>query len=70
MENLMTITNEPDYSILFHFEDGVTGEDFTVSLATLLQCLCIADHHQLVPPLDQGWTESNIPPILREITHT
>ncbi|MCB1622307.1 MAG: hypothetical protein KDI44_16390 [Thiothrix sp.] len=70
----MAITPEPDPPLLveldtlFEFEapagagDGAT---FVVSLATLLQCLCIAEQRFLVPPLDPDWEARTIPPTLR-----
>lgn len=58
--------NPPDLWALFEFHDSKTGEEFGVSLATLLQCLCIAEQCHLVPPLETDWELRTIPPVLRE----
>jgi len=55
----------PDLGAVFEFEDARTGESFGVSLATLLQCLCIAEQRHLVPPLEADWESRTIPPALR-----
>lgn len=58
----------PDFSAVFEFEDRRTGETFGVSLATLLQCLCIAEQRHLVPPFERDWEATTIPPALRAIS--
>ncbi|QTR51594.1 hypothetical protein [Candidatus Thiothrix anitrata] len=54
-----------DFEVLFEFADAKTGEAFGVSLATLLQCLCIAEQRYLVPPFEPDWEWKVIPPTLR-----
>jgi hypothetical protein len=54
-----------NFGALFEFGDAKTGESFGVSLATLLQCLCIAEQRYLVPPLEPDWETQVIPPVLR-----
>lgn len=57
----------PDLCAIFAFEDRA-HQEFGVSLATLLQCLCIAEQRHLVPPFDPDWERATIPPALRERT--
>jgi hypothetical protein len=57
-----------DFGTLFEFGDNHTGEAFGVSLATLLQCLCITEQRYLVPPLDSAWEALAIPPVLRAMS--
>lgn len=57
-----------DFGTLFEFGDVKTGEAFGVSLATLLQCLCIAEQRCLVPPLEPDWEAQAIPAALRAYT--
>ncbi|MDD5395322.1 MAG: hypothetical protein PHE17_20045 [Thiothrix sp.] len=59
-----------DFGALFEFGDGRTGESFGVSLATLLQCLCIAEQRYLVPPFEPDWEIQTIPPALRAMAVT
>lgn len=59
------LPNLPDLSTLFEFEDGSTGESFGVSLATLLQCLCIMEQCYIVPPFESEWEAITVPPVLR-----
>lgn len=54
-----------DFGALFEFGDNKTGETFGVSLATLLQCLCITEQHYLIPPFEPDWEVQAIPPVLR-----
>lgn len=54
-----------DFAALFEFVDSKTGDAFGVSLATLLQCLCIAEQHYLVPPFEPGREALTIPAALR-----
>lgn len=61
------VCQAPDLRAVFEFEDGRTGESFGVSLATLLQCLCIAEQRHLVPPLEADWELRTIPPALRRL---
>ncbi|WNV05836.1 hypothetical protein RP726_05305 [Candidatus Methylospira mobilis] len=60
----------PDLSMLFEFQDNRTGEFFCVSLATLLQCLCIIEQRYIVPPLEPEWEAVTIPPLLRAMAAT
>ncbi|OQX01777.1 MAG: hypothetical protein BWK73_44980 [Thiothrix lacustris] len=60
-----TVVFPVDFGTLFEFVDSNTGEAFGVSLATLLQCLCIAEQRYLVPPLEPDWEGQMIPPALR-----
>lgn len=55
-----------DLGTVFEFAAGATGEPFGVTLATLLQCLCIAQKKGFVPPFEADWVEVMIPPILHE----
>ncbi|WNV05911.1 hypothetical protein RP726_05725 [Candidatus Methylospira mobilis] len=57
--------NLPDLSTLFEFEDSRSGESFGVSLATLLQCLCVIEQRYIVPPFESEWEAQTIPPVLR-----
>ncbi|BAP88338.1 uncharacterized protein E1O_12070 [Burkholderiales bacterium GJ-E10] len=56
----------PDLFALFAFEERGLGE-FGVSLATLLQCLCIAEQRHLVPPFDPDWERATLPLALRKM---
>lgn len=58
----------PDYWAIFEFQDSNTCETFSVSLATLLQCLCIAEQRHIVPPFEAEWEVKTIPPSLREMS--
>lgn len=58
----------PDLWAVFEFQDGGTGQTFGVSLATLLQCLCIAERHRIVPPFEEAWEAATIPPALRAMS--
>ena len=58
----------PDLWAVFEFQDGGTGETFGVSLATLLQCLCIAEQRHIVPPFEETWEAVAIPPALRAMS--
>lgn len=55
-----------DYGAVFEFTDSRTGDSFGVTLATVLQCLCIAEQRFLVPSLDKEWEAATIPPVIRE----
>lgn len=55
----------PDLWAIFEFQDTSTDQAFGVSLATLLQCLCIAEQCHLVPPFEAAWEVATIPPALR-----
>lgn len=57
-----------DLSAIFEFRDVRTGVTAGVSLATLLQCLCIAEDRHLVPPFEPAWEVMTIPPILRSMS--
>ena len=58
----------PDFATLFKFEEVKTKKTFGVSLATLLQCLCIAEQRHLVPPFEAAWEAISIPKTLREMS--
>lgn len=62
------INSPPDFWAIFEFQDGNNGETFGVSLATLLQCLCIAEQRHIVPPFEADWEVKTIPPALREMS--
>jgi hypothetical protein len=64
------ITNPvpPDLAAVFEFHDSHAGTRLGVSLATLLQCLCIAEQCHLVPPLEADWELKTLPPALRELS--
>lgn len=57
-----------DLSAIFEFRDSHAGVTAGVSLATLLQCLCIAEDRHLVPPFEPAWEVMAIPPILRSMS--
>ncbi|WP_368759036.1 hypothetical protein [Pseudomonas aeruginosa] len=58
----------PDLGAVFEFHDNRTGLSLGVYLATLLQCLCIAEQRHLVPPLEPDWEAETLPPALREMS--
>ena len=58
----------PDLSAIFEFQDTRTDQTFGVSLATFLQCLCIAEQRHLVPPFEEAWEAATIPPALRAMS--
>ena len=60
----------PDLGALFEFEDTRSGRRFTVSLAVLLQCLCIAEAHMTVPPFEAELEFATIPDQLRAMART
>jgi hypothetical protein len=57
----------PDLTAVFEFEDQQTGASVGVTLATLLQCLCIAQERCLVPPFEPEWEAATIDPVIREM---
>ncbi|CZT26104.1 hypothetical protein PCPL58_p3084 (plasmid) [Pseudomonas cerasi] len=57
----------PDLGAIFEFQDSRAGTSLGVSLATLLQCLCIAEQRNLVPPFEADWAVETIPPALLEM---
>lgn len=61
-------SSPPDFGAVFEFQDSRSGEIFGISLATLLQCLCIAEQRHLVPPFEVNWEVKTIPPALREMS--
>lgn len=61
-------SSSPDFGAVFEFQDSNSGETFGVSLATLLQCLCIAEQRHIVPPFEEDWEVNTIPPALREMS--
>jgi hypothetical protein len=54
-----------NYGTIFDFSNAQNATQVGVSLATLLQCLCIAEQRHLVPPLEPEWEQMTIPSILR-----
>lgn len=56
----------PDFGALVEFQNAETGQSFFVSVATLLQCLCIAEEQLIVPPFEPEWEALCIPPELRK----
>ncbi len=58
----------PDFGAVFEFQDSNSKETFGVSLATLLQCLCIAEQQHIVPPFEKDWEANTVPPALREMS--
>lgn len=56
----------PDFGALIGFQNAETGEAFVITVATLLQCLCIAEEQLIVPPFEPVWSVVCIPTILRE----
>jgi len=64
--SMTSTTVTPDFGALIEFEDSRTQSSFVVTMATLLQCLCIAEEHLLVPPFEAEWAATTIPPVLRE----
>lgn len=67
-QDVMTGPLPPDLAAVFEFHDPGTGQSMGVSLATLLQCLCIAEQRHLVPPLEPEWEAQSLPPVLREMS--
>jgi hypothetical protein len=65
MQDRKTMTS-PDLWTAFEYQDRHTGEQFGVSLATLLQCVCIAEQLHAVPQLEADWEALTIPSVLRE----
>ncbi|KPW36294.1 hypothetical protein [Pseudomonas coronafaciens] len=63
----MTHLLPPDLAAVFEFQDSRAGKSLGVSLATLLQCLCIAEQRHLVAPLEADWELETLPPALREM---
>jgi hypothetical protein len=55
------INTSSDLTALFEFETGDEHMPVLVSVATLLQCLCISRDFFLTPPLPQSWQESAMP---------
>lgn len=55
----------PDLAAVFEFQNGRSGVSLGVSLATLLQCLCIAEQRHLVPSLESDWELATLPPEFR-----
>ncbi|WP_139240041.1 hypothetical protein [Azotobacter vinelandii] len=57
----------PEWTTIFEFQNSHTGERFGVTLATLLQCLCIAEQCHLVPPFEADWEKAAIPTAIRSL---
>lgn len=57
--------NHIDLSTVFEFQSGKKAP-IGVYLATLLQCLCLAEQQHLVPPLEADWLDAVIPPSSRD----
>jgi hypothetical protein len=68
MKSDMVSLSPPDLWAVFEFQDGSIGQAFGVSLATLLQCLCIAEQRHFVPPFEEAWEAATIPPVLRAMS--
>ena len=60
------VSPSPDLWAVFEYRDSSTGEKFGVSLATLLQCLCVAEQRHVVPPFEADWEAVTIPQALRD----
>lgn len=58
----------PQLDCVFEFQHDTTGHRYGVSMATLLQCLCIAEQLHRVPPLEPTWEALTLPPSLRELS--
>lgn len=59
-----------DFSTIFEFQDLDPPITFGISLATLLQCLCIAEQRNFVPAFEESWESVTIPAKLREWSQT
>ncbi len=59
---------QPNFATFFEFQEAKSGKKFTVTLATLLQCLCIAEQQFIVPPFEPDWEAATIPPLLRSMS--
>jgi hypothetical protein len=57
----------PDLASVFEFEDQRSGTAVGVLLATLLQCLFIAQERRLVPPFEPDWEAATIDPVIRQM---
>lgn len=55
-----------DLSTIFEFQAGKEAP-IGVHLATLLQCLCLAEKQHIVPPLEADWLDAVIPVSNRDI---
>lgn len=56
-----SINTSSDLTALFEFETGDEHMPVLVSVATLLQCVCISRDFFLTPPFPQNWQESAVP---------
>ena len=69
--NQHDVTFKPDVrselDAVLEFEDKRSGTPVGVSVATLLQCLCIAQERCLVPPFEADWEAATIDPVIREM---
>ncbi|WP_408914481.1 hypothetical protein [Brucella pseudogrignonensis] len=63
---MKSIQVAPDFGALIEFENAESGQVFVITVATLLQCLCIAEHELIVPPFEPEWAAVAIPLLLRE----
>ncbi len=54
-----------DLGTVFEFSHETSGEFFGMTLATLLQCLCVAEELGFVPPLDTAWSKAVIPSVIQ-----
>jgi len=52
---------QSELGALFRFEDTRTGLEALVSLATVLQCLCVSRNARIVPELPADWKETALP---------
>lgn len=55
-----------DFGTIFELQDGASGQTYGVTLATLLQCLCVAEQRYMVPPFEPEWAAESLPDLLRE----
>lgn len=50
-----------DLAALLRFENPQTGVEALVSVATVLQCLCVSRNAHLVPELPADWKKTALP---------
>lgn len=59
--------NQSNLGAAFRFEDPSTGLEALVSLATVLQCLCVARDKHLVPEFTNEWKAKALPEIIERM---
>lgn len=57
----------PNLGAAFRFEDPTTGLEALVSLATVLQCLCVSRDKHLVPEFTSEWKATALPEIIERM---